>query len=222
VPPELTAPRPGRPRRYPADEELQIILDAAFEVMRRNGFEALTVSDILAEASVSTRAFYRHFASKDELLQAMFRRDAERFAAAVAARVGRAPTPRAALETWIDEILGFGLGRPRARRAAVLGSRAAMRSLPPEELRGALDRLIEPLTAVLSAGAADGTFTADEPAQDAFLVSAMTWETSSRMAGAAVRDRDALRAALLAFVGRALGAPGADLSDRSTPGRASP
>jgi AcrR family transcriptional regulator len=200
-----SAPRPGRPRRYAADAELQLLFDAAFEVMRRNGYDAMTVSDILAEASVSTRSFYRHFSSKDELLQAMFRKDAERFAAAVATRVGRAPNPAAALETWLDEILGFGLGRPRARRAAVFGSRAAMQSLPAAELRRALDELVVPLGDVLRAGAADGTFATGDPYREATLIGAMAWETSARLGECrSKREREELRASLLTFVGRAL------------------
>jgi len=38
---------------------------------------AASVADILDEAQLSTRAFYRHFDSKDALLRAMYRRDAE-------------------------------------------------------------------------------------------------------------------------------------------------
>jgi AcrR family transcriptional regulator len=39
------------------------------------------VADILNEADLSTRSFYRHFASKDQLLCALFRREAEAAAA---------------------------------------------------------------------------------------------------------------------------------------------
>jgi AcrR family transcriptional regulator len=202
------AGRRGRPRRFAAAEELQLILHAAFEVTRRNGYQEATVGDILAEAGLSTRSFYRHFSSKDELLQAMFRGDAEQFAAAVTRRVERAPDPWDAAVVWIDEILGFGLGRPRARRAAMLGSPAAMRSLAPEELRRALTLLVAPLTAVLRAGKADESFDCVDPDTEAMLLSAMAWEASARIGDASSRaERDALRSVLLSFAGRALGRP---------------
>jgi AcrR family transcriptional regulator len=201
-----SAGRPGRPRRYAAAEELQLLLDAAFEVIRRKGYGEATVGDILAESGLSTRSFYRHFGSKDELLHALFRRDAEQFAAAVKQRVEAAPNPAAALEVWIDEILGFGFDRPRTRRAAVLGSAAAKSSLDPDETRRALQLLVEPLVGVLTAGAADGSFPLVEPDGDAGLVSALAWETSARLGEVSARTaKQELRSQLLSLVHRALG-----------------
>jgi AcrR family transcriptional regulator len=205
-PQSTSGPGPGRPRRYEAEEELQLILDGAFDVMRTKGYTDLTVNDILGAAQVSTRSFYRHFASKDELLVAMFRRDAEEFAAKVRRRVAAVGSPGDALEVWIDEILGFGLDRPRATRAAVFGAPAAMRSLPPAELRRALDQLIESLIEVLSHGAGDGTFTISEASNDAVFISALAWETSNRMRDATTRQaRSELRRSMLVFTRRALG-----------------
>ncbi len=197
--------RPGRPRRYAEVEERSLLLDAAFELIRLKGYSAVTVADVLGAAGVSTRAFYRHFSSKEELLHALFRRDAERFADAVAQRVRAAPSSRRALEVWIDEILGFGFGRPRAERAAVLGSATAKGALAPGELRNALDLLTASLAEAVAAGRADGSFPLAEPG-DAALVSAAAWETSTRMGEArSAAAKDALRAALLSFVHRALG-----------------
>jgi AcrR family transcriptional regulator len=200
------AARPGRPRRYEAADELERIFLAAFEVMKRNGYQAVTVADILAEAGMSTRSFYRHFAGKDELLHAMFRREAEQFAAAITRRVEAAPDPATALVVWIDEILGFGLDRPRAQRAAVLGSSAVMRSLDPDELRRTRGLLLAPLEGVLEAGVADGSFTDADLTGDAFLVSAVAWDTSGRMTEARNRaHKEELRHAAISFAHRALG-----------------
>jgi AcrR family transcriptional regulator len=193
--------RPGRPRRFSADEELQRLYDAAFEQIRTKGYADVTVADVLAEADMSTRSFYRHFASKDELLASMFRRDADRFADALARRVSTAATPAAAVVTWIDEILGFGSGRPRARRAAVLGSPEAMRALPVGELAHARELLLRPLTDAL----ASGDFTITDAALDASFISAATWEASGQIGFADSRQRDAIRSSVLAFIGRALG-----------------
>ena len=122
------ATRAGRPRRFEAEDELRILLDAALAVMERNGYVDAAVADILREADLSTRSFYRHFESKDQLLCALYRREAEAAAARLHAKVDAASDPRAALDAWIDEILSFGHHRTKAARVAVLGSPGAMRA----------------------------------------------------------------------------------------------
>ena len=68
---------PGRPRRFDSEIEAQLILDAGLAVIRRNGYADATVSEILEEAAISSRAFYRHFPSKDELALAFLERREE-------------------------------------------------------------------------------------------------------------------------------------------------
>ena len=119
------AARAGRPRRFESDDELRILLDAALVVMERNGYIDAAVADILREADLSTRSFYRHFESKDQLLCALFRREADAAAARLRAKVDAAGTPWAALHAWIDEILSFGHapgeGGPRQRARLARG-----------------------------------------------------------------------------------------------------
>src|SRR5271154_7613498 len=92
-----SASRAGRPRRFEAEDELRILLNAALVVMERNGYADAAVADILREADLSTRSFYRHFESKDQLLCALFRREADAAAARLRAKVDAVDTPRAAL-----------------------------------------------------------------------------------------------------------------------------
>jgi AcrR family transcriptional regulator len=170
---------PGRPRRYEADEEIELIFTAALEVMRRNDFQDLTIADILDAAGMSTRSFYRHFQSKDELLCALYRRDADRATAMLVARLRDATSPRQALETWIDEILGIGHDRARARRAAILRSAGARRAEgSAAEAQRAVQQLTAPLMAILEAGKADGSFPRAEPESDARMISAATWSAA--------------------------------------------
>lgn len=174
--------------------------------MQRQGYGATTVSDILTEAGLSTRAFYRHFETKDALLHGLFRRDAEQFAAAVGARVRAAGDPVSGVCRWIDEILGFGTGRPRARRAAVLGAPDAMQAIGnTAELQHALDLLIEPLAEAIAEGAADGSIVTDDPTLDAYAVSAIAWDTSGRLQSLPKRQAAAAADAARSFALRALG-----------------
>ena len=157
--------RAGRPRRFEAEDELRLLLDAALAVMERNGYVDAAVADILREADLSTRSFYRHFESKDQLLCALYRREAEAAAVRLQAKVDAAPSPRAALDAWIDEILSFGHHRAKAARVAVFGSPGAMRAEGyAEETRYAAKLLMAPLEALLELGAADGSFPLADPA----------------------------------------------------------
>jgi AcrR family transcriptional regulator len=204
---QLSKASPGRPRRFEAAEEIELIFKAAFEVMRRNDYQEVTVADILAEAGMSTRSFYRHFGSKDELLCAMYRRDAERAAERLNARVQRAGSPREALEAWIDEILSFGFDRARARRAAVLGSPGAMRAEGSrEEARHAVDLLTTPLLSILELGRDDGTFSQSNPTSDARMITAFTLDAAGLSAAGTRQSRTEARRDVLAFTLRALGA----------------
>jgi AcrR family transcriptional regulator len=201
------ASRAGRPRRFESEDELRILLDAALVVMARNGYADAAVADILREADLSTRSFYRHFESKDQLLCALFRREAEAAAARLNAKVGAAGDPRAALDAWIDEILSFGQHRVKAARVMVLGSPGAMKAEGyVEEMRHASKLLMAPLEALLAAGAADGSFPLADPAADAPLVQSVVWAAAGLNP---TRDKPATRAEasrhVRAFCERALG-----------------
>jgi AcrR family transcriptional regulator len=198
----------GRPRRFEAEDELRLLFDAAFSVMEQNGFQDMTVADILAKAGVSTRSFYRHFGSKDELLCAMYRREAESAAERLQTAVDKAGNPRQALETWIDAIVSIGHNRKKAARAAVLGSSSAARAEGyADETRHAAKLLCAPLEAILSEGARDGSFPAADPETDAPLIQAVTMAAaglSPLHAGKWTRPH--ARDHVLSFCLRALGA----------------
>ena len=71
---------------------MRALVEAGLTVLRQRGAAGLTVADVLAEAGLSTRAFYRHFHSKDELVLAVYEHEAQRRYAGPrgAAREGRA------------------------------------------------------------------------------------------------------------------------------------
>lgn len=175
--------------------------------MRRKGYSDVTVADVLAEAGVARRSFYRHFESKDELITAMFRREAARFTAAVTRAVREAPTPAEALVTWVDEILALALSPSKARRAQVFAANSAPRH-SADDARHTYGPLIALLAETLRDGADAGALTCARPKADARLISAATWETLALLRAEpddAVRQE--IRADLLSFARRALGLP---------------
>jgi len=169
------AAAPGRPRRFSEEEEIRLLLDAATAVMRRNAYEAATVQDILDEAGLSSRAFYRHFQSKDDLVRALLRREAEAAARSIEGRVSAAGSPREGLEEWLDALLGFAFDARRARRVGMLRSEVGRKASGyPEEQRYARELTMAPLVAVLGAGQRDGSFPRAVPEHDAMTIHAMT------------------------------------------------
>lgn len=152
-----------------------MLLDATTAVMRRNAYASATVQDILTEAGLSTRSFYRHFQSKDDLLKAIYRRDAEQAAKSIADRVAAAPSPLQAVEEWIDELLSFGYEARRARRVAMIRAEITRKANGFEdEEEYACQLMTGPLVAALKAGKKDGMFPSTVPDRDALAIYALT------------------------------------------------
>jgi AcrR family transcriptional regulator len=205
----------GRPRRFEPEDELRRLFEATLAVMQRNGYADAAVADILAEAGLSTRSFYRHFGSKDQLLCALYRHEAEQVAERLTTRVAGAATPHAALDTWIEEIMNLGYHQRKAARVAVLGSPGAMRAEGyADESRRAMELLLTPLQAVLADGLRDGTFPLADPASDAPLVQSVVWAATglNPLREPALGREEAFRA-VQSFCRRALGVP-AEAPDR--------
>ena len=71
-----------------------------------DGFEATNVADIAADVGVTTRTFYRHFASKDELLFADYEARLDWFRRALSVRPRREPITTSvltAIESFPDD-----------------------------------------------------------------------------------------------------------------------
>jgi AcrR family transcriptional regulator len=162
----------GRPRLFDAVTERQMLLSAGLTVMRRNGYLDATVADVLAEAGLSSRAFYRHFDSKDALLLAMFRRDADTVGASLLLAVETAEDPLEGLNAWLDGYLDVFFEPRRAARVAVMASEGARRAVGyDEELARVRQLLIRPLVGVLQRGTSAGVLTSAEP--DAWTILAV-------------------------------------------------
>jgi AcrR family transcriptional regulator len=207
--PRANAARTGRARRFDPETELELLYDATLKVLRRNDFADVAIADILEEAGLSTRSFYRHFQSKDELLLMLYRRDADAAAERLRVRVSKAATPADALEGWIAEILSFRFDRRKAERVALLGAPSARRAdgYASEAIRSA-KLLAAPLLELLEAGRRDGSFPAAEPGRDAEFISAIVFDVAGLTSfGRRPLGRSTATREVLNFCLRALGAP---------------
>src|SRR3954454_6758896 len=94
----------GRESAYAG--EVRRLLDAALAVMLRCGTTSSPrVADIVAEAGLSNEAFYRHFASKAELVTALLEDGAERLRGYLAHQMAKEQTPQAKVRRWVQGVL---------------------------------------------------------------------------------------------------------------------
>jgi AcrR family transcriptional regulator len=172
---ESSTARPvGRPRRFDEGTERKLLLDAGMKVMRRNGFAEASLAEVLEVAGVSTRAFYRHFATKDALLIAMFDREAEVVAVRLRDAAAAAPSAPRAVQSWLDEYLDLFASPRRVARVRLMTSEAARGAVGyGEAMERMLDLHAEPLAEALARGAEDGTLTSSDPYVDARSVLAI-------------------------------------------------
>jgi AcrR family transcriptional regulator len=181
-------------------DEQQVLIDAGLAVLRRQGSDSLTVNDVLAEAGLSTRAFYRHFDSKDALILTVYARDSERARARLQKRLNDAATPRAALDVWIDETLGLAFDVRRATRTRPLAREGIrLQAQFPAEFAAIRASVLDPLADVLR------DLGSPDPERDARSLHAVAWEiVAERMRGSEM-SRASARAYVLRFCLPALG-----------------
>ncbi|MBU1700185.1 MAG: TetR/AcrR family transcriptional regulator [Candidatus Eisenbacteria bacterium] len=88
-----------------AQQTRAIILDAAAEVLARQGYEAARVDDIARRSGVSKGAFYFHFPSKEEMALGLVDQLSERLIQKVQRMVEPQPPSRARLGAAIQALL---------------------------------------------------------------------------------------------------------------------
>ncbi len=114
---------PTQPR---AAATIDAIIEAAAQVLRKDGEEALTTAKIAARAGVSIGSIYQYFPNKDAILLALIRRERELIAAEVAARIADInpqsgeEVVRAVIATLVAAF------RPRRKRRKLVAMMAAL------------------------------------------------------------------------------------------------
>jgi AcrR family transcriptional regulator len=191
------------------EQEREAILRAAYRLIGRSAGSTVSVQEILAGAELSTRAFYRHFRSKDELILTMYRTATERFVAELSDVVTDAADTAAALEAWIRHQLSVAYDARRARQSSVLSSAEARSAVGFEQAHQASDNARRAVLAdVIRRGRRDGTFPlAANPDEDARAVlNVVGGIATARLAGQPVPSWADATAHTTALFSRAFGA----------------
>jgi AcrR family transcriptional regulator len=98
----MPAKRPHLPKRTPRADALrnrERILEVAKEAFTRSGANA-SLDDIAKQARVGPGTLYRHFPTREELLQAVYRSEIEKLAAAEQ-KLAQSMPPIEALRAWL-------------------------------------------------------------------------------------------------------------------------
>jgi AcrR family transcriptional regulator len=163
-------------REIEYSEEVQRLLDAGLAVMQRCGTSSSPrVADIVSEAQVSNDAFYRHFASKEDLVLAVAAAGAERLESYVAYQMAKQTDPESMIATWIRCVLAQATDQTIAEPTrAVLWNAAAVtdrRRTDEIDVYSRLAQLLEPALQQM------GSF---EPTRDAVAITATIFTLMQR------------------------------------------
>jgi TetR/AcrR family transcriptional regulator len=154
--------RTGRP------EVTDRLVESARELVWDAGGPSFTVTQVVAAAGTSLKSFYRCFASKDELLVALFEDDARRGADALASLVETQADPVERLRTVVVGLFRFLTVEGRLPYAAALvREHLRLAESHPDQLRGVLDPFLGVFEGAIAAAQAAGTVRAGDARRDA-------------------------------------------------------
>ncbi|MGV0836054.1 TetR/AcrR family transcriptional regulator [Mycolicibacterium thermoresistibile] len=159
----------------PASDDRAKIIDAAYQCMSEGHVSTVSVAAILARAECSSRAFYRHFQSKDALFLAMVEEESaaltERLDRIVAEHPG---TPVEQLEAWAEQLFSLVFDPELRKHMVVIDSDEVRAAKGYREVRQRAHADRErSLQMILGRGRADGSMPLTDPECDAVAISAV-------------------------------------------------
>lgn len=201
------APRTRRRDKLSPDPAIRRqILAAASKALREQGVRGLSIAAVLDGAAVGTRAFYRHFGSKDELVAALFLEMARVEERRLRSLMAAATTEIGSVVAWIEGRLDLAFDdniKSDLRRVSLEAQSQMFAS--PNLVQPAYERLLEPLSETLQRGMQHGVFNDIDPVADAQAIHALVWAGIERQWATSDCDRDQVRERMLRFCLRGLG-----------------
>lgn len=202
----MTTARRQRKKLAPDPSVRSALLDAATTVIREQGVRGLNVAEVLSRANLSTRAFYRHFDSKDELVAAVFLEMARAETRRLKRKMDAAGDPEEAVVAWIDGRLDLAFNDTIRSDLRLLSVEAQTQMFASPELVGdAYREILTPLIEQLERGRRAGLFPGIDPQADALSIHGAIWASVERQWTNGDCDRDAVREQVVRFCMGGLG-----------------
>ena len=133
----------SRKPRADAQRNRERILEAAKDAFTRDGAEA-SLDEIASQAGVGPGTLYRHFPTRDLLIEAVYRSEVEKLAEA-ARKLSGEKSPAEALRAWmllfVDHIAAKQIIAPALN--SVVGGPSRLYEGSHSLVRGAIDSLVE-------------------------------------------------------------------------------
>src|ERR1700730_3055464 len=174
--------RSGGRKKLEPDPLLRLaILSAASKIIREDGVRALSIAEVLSRSQLSTRAFYRHFESKDQLVSAVFLEMARVETMRLRQRMAVGPDPIRAVAAWADgrPDLAFNDEIRSDLRQMSLEAQSQM-FVAPELVGPAYREILRPLAEQLRRGRDLGVFTDIDPDNEALSIHGVVWANVER------------------------------------------
>ena len=147
--------------RSDAARNRAMIVDAARELVAEPG--ELKLSLVARRAGVGQGTLYRHFATRDELIRALYDQEIDDLVALAHSLLGEC-RPDVALERWFAQLAAYA----RVKLGVIAAVEASVWQDISAQTPG---KLAEALTALLDAGREQGVLRGDVDARDVILLS---------------------------------------------------
>ena len=181
-----------RARNLPADERRAATVEALVELAAEQNPADITTGEIAEHMGVTQGALFRHFRSKDAMLEAAINWVSDRLLARVDRAAARAESPLAALEAMFLAHIDFVAGHPGVPRMLFGQLQRAGDTLPKRMASTLMRQYGERLERLLQRGKKQGELRADldvDAAAALFLGSIQGLVVQSLISGKATRMR---------------------------------
>jgi AcrR family transcriptional regulator len=198
--------RPRRKKLAPDPDVRRAIVDAASKSVREQGVRGLSVAAVLERAQLSTRAFYRHFDSKDQLVAAVFLEMTRTEALRLRTKMAEATDPIQAVAAWIDGRLDLAFDEDiklELRQVSLEAQSKVFSS--PDMVTPGYGAILEPLIEQLQRGLELGVFKDIVPLIAAKSIHGVVWAGTQRQWAINRWHRDEVRERAVRFCLRGLG-----------------
>ena len=145
----------GRPLRADAQRNRARLLDAAVRAFSRDDEPEVTMEAIARDAGVGIGTLYRHFPTREALVEAAYRNELARLCDAVPGLLGTLP-PDQATRAWMDLFVDY-----MTTKRGMAGALRAVIAAGGNPYAHSRDALLTAIGSLLDAAAAAGTLRAD-------------------------------------------------------------
>jgi AcrR family transcriptional regulator len=164
----VTTEQPGRGLRADARQNREKLLAAAAELFATSGVE-VSLQAVADRAGVGIGTLYRHFPTRNALVEATYRNEVERLCEA-AGELQHTRPPEAALAEWMDRFVTY-VAAKRGMADALQSITASNSELYPRSRK----QLLEAITSLLGNAAASGAVRADVEPEDVLRAMNAVW-----------------------------------------------